>query len=172
VTEAESPIVAVVRRLLPAPPEIVFDEWIDPAALAEWMCPRPARCLAVEIEPVVGGVVHLDIEELNARFSVTGRFVLLDRPHRLSFTWSCSTWPDPSRSSVVDVRLEPRSDGRTMMTIEHSLLPADIVDEHRHGWNVIAEQLEAALSATGDEKPVAASQDVTEGHTRRRLERT
>src|SRR6266852_1609835 len=34
---------AVVRRLLPAAPELVYDEWLDPEALREWMCPRPAR---------------------------------------------------------------------------------------------------------------------------------
>jgi hypothetical protein len=39
VTEARA---AVVRRLLPAPPEVVDDGWLDPAALADWMCPRPA----------------------------------------------------------------------------------------------------------------------------------
>jgi len=164
VTDAGSPIVVVVRRLLPAPPQIVYDEWIDPTALSEWMCPRPARCLAVAIDPVVGGAIELDIEELGTRFSVTGRFIRLDRPDRLSFTWSCSTWPDPDVSSVVDVRLEARSSDRTMMTIEHSLLPTDLVEEHRHGWTVIAEQLEVALSAPagGHGKPDPTSQDVTE----------
>ena len=37
------PRVAVVRRVLPAPPDVVFDEWLDPAAMTEWMCPRQAR---------------------------------------------------------------------------------------------------------------------------------
>ena len=32
-----------VRRVLPAPPAVVYDEWLDPVGMVEWMCPRPAR---------------------------------------------------------------------------------------------------------------------------------
>ena len=32
------PRVAVVRRVLPAPPAVVFDEWLDPVGMTEWMC--------------------------------------------------------------------------------------------------------------------------------------
>jgi uncharacterized protein YndB with AHSA1/START domain len=46
---------AIVRRLLPATPDVVYDEWLDPAALADWMCPRPARCRNVESEPRPAG---------------------------------------------------------------------------------------------------------------------
>ncbi len=42
---------ALIEQLLPATPEEVYDEWIDPDALLEWMCPRPARCLKVEADP-------------------------------------------------------------------------------------------------------------------------
>src|SRR5215813_5682208 len=33
---------AVVRRVLPAAPDVVYDEWLDPDALADWMCRRTA----------------------------------------------------------------------------------------------------------------------------------
>jgi uncharacterized protein YndB with AHSA1/START domain len=61
-TSPDAPV-AVVRQRLPAPPDVVYDEWTDPAKLAEWMCPRPARCLNVEADPPVGGRVGFDIEE-------------------------------------------------------------------------------------------------------------
>jgi uncharacterized protein YndB with AHSA1/START domain len=102
------PQAAVVRRLLPATPDVVYDEWLDPAALADWMCPRPARCRNVASEPRVGGSLRIDIEDGGTEFSVSGQYLVLDRPRRLSFTWSCSTWPDPSVKSVVTVLLEPR----------------------------------------------------------------
>jgi uncharacterized protein YndB with AHSA1/START domain len=76
---------------------------------------------------------------------VTGRYVELDRPRRLSFTWSCSTWPDPNVESLVMVTLEPRADDETYMTIRHFLLPPDLVDQHQSGWTRIAVQLGAAL---------------------------
>ena len=43
-----------VRRVMPAAPEAVFDEWLDPDALMDWMCPRPTHCVAVTVEPEGG----------------------------------------------------------------------------------------------------------------------
>jgi len=138
---------ALVRRLLPAPPDVVYDEWLDPGALADWMCPRPARCRGIESEPRVGGRLRIDIEEEGTEFYVTGEYLVLDRPGRLSFTWSCSTWPDPGLNSVVTVLLEPHEGGQTLMTIRHTQLPPGLADQHERGWEAIAGQLAAELSA-------------------------
>jgi len=138
---------AIVRRLLPASPDVVYDEWLDPVALADWMCPRPARCRNVESEPRLGGRLRIDIEDDGEEFRVSGEYLVLDRPTRLSFSWSCSTWPDPSLKSVVNVLLEPRENAQTLMTIEHTLLPPGLVDQHERGWAVIAQQLAVELGA-------------------------
>ncbi len=144
-TEARA---ALVERLLPASPVVVYDEWLDPDALSDWMCPRPAQATNIELDPTIGGRLRIDIDEEGVRFVVTGRYVELDRPRRLSFTWSCSTWPDPSVESLVTVTLEPRGDNETLMTIHHTLLPPGLIDQHQSGWVRIAEQLAAEL-ATG-----------------------
>jgi uncharacterized protein YndB with AHSA1/START domain len=144
VTEPEPAV--VVRRLLPAPPEVVYGEWLDPEALADWMCPRPARCRSVESDPRVGGRLRIDIEEGGLEFFVTGEYLVLDRPGRLSFTWSCSTWPDPALRTVVTVLLEPRDHRQTLMTIEHSLLPPKLADQHARGWTAIAGQFAEELA--------------------------
>ncbi|HEY7359888.1 MAG TPA: SRPBCC domain-containing protein [Streptosporangiaceae bacterium] len=140
---------AVVRRLLPAAPDVVYDEWLDPGALADWMCPRPARCRGIESEPRLGGRLRIDIEDGGTEFWVSGEYLVLDRPRRLSFSWSCSTWPDPGLKSVVNVLLEPRENERTLMTIEHTLLPPGLVDQHQRGWTAIAGQLAEELAASG-----------------------
>ena len=141
------PRVAVVRRLLPAPPHVVFDEWLDPAGMTEWMCPRPARAVKVTLEPSVGGSLRIDIEDSGFSLYVTGRFIELDRPRRLRFTWSCSDWADPSVQSEVTVILEQHGTDETMMTIEHEQLPPGEVDNHQRGWGAIAVQLGEELAA-------------------------
>jgi uncharacterized protein YndB with AHSA1/START domain len=149
--------------VLPAPPAAVYDEWLDPEALQDWMCPRPARCLQVELEPCVGGTLRLAIEDQGVEFGVAGRFTLLDRPHRLRFTWSCSTWPDPRIESVVDVVLEACANHETLMTITHTLLPLGLTEQHRRGWAAIAAQLDAELRRTGrrrDSSPSAPAQEL------------
>ena len=89
--------------------------------------------------------MRFDIDDSGVMFFVVGKFLVMDRPHLLSFTWSCSTWPDPSVGSIVTVSLEANGDDETLMTIEHSLLPADLVDSHQHGWALISQQLETEL---------------------------
>ena len=65
----------VVRRVLPAPPDVVFDEWLDPVGMTEWMCPRPARAVKIMLEPSVGGSLRIDIEDSGFSLYVTGRFI-------------------------------------------------------------------------------------------------
>ncbi|MCT7660003.1 SRPBCC family protein [Mycobacterium deserti] len=136
----ETPVVRV-RRVMPAAPEEVFDQWLDPESLADWMCPRPVRVVALTIEPRVGGSVQFDIDDAGTRVLITGRFLEIDRPHRLRFTWSASDFPDPTAVSVVDVAFEPLIDGQTLMSIEHSLLPPNTFDEYHSGWAGVAGQL-------------------------------
>ena len=136
---------AMVRQRLPAPPDVVFDEWTDAARLAEWMCPRPARCLNVEADPRIGGTLRLDIEEAGTTFRVSGNYLTLERPHRVAFTWSCSTWPDPTIQTIVTVTIEPDGAEASIMTIEHELLPPALAGQHAHGWTVISTQLESRL---------------------------
>lgn len=139
------PVLAVVQRVLPAEPADVYAEWIDPDALREWMCPRPAYATAIELDPQVGGDLRFDIDDEGARMVVTGRFLVLDPPNRIQFTWSCSTWPAAATESVVTVTLEPHQDDATLMTICHAALPADLVDNHERGWALIAQQFELRL---------------------------
>jgi uncharacterized protein YndB with AHSA1/START domain len=145
VTAAE-PQVAVVSQRLPAPPDAVYREWTDAGRLAEWMCPRPARCLSVTADPRVGGALWFDIEDGGQRFQVSGNYLTLDRPHRVAFSWSCSTWPDPSVQSVVTVTIKPDGTDASIMTIEHALLPPTLVEQHARGWTLIAGQLATALA--------------------------
>jgi uncharacterized protein YndB with AHSA1/START domain len=138
---------AVVRRTLPVSPALVYAEWTDPDAIADWMCPRPARCLSVILEPRVGGALRFEIEENGVTFSVWGRFLSLVAPRLIRFTWSCSTWPDPGVESMVTVTLDEVGDDETVMTIEHSGLPDGLAERHEAGWFAIAEQLASELAA-------------------------
>jgi uncharacterized protein YndB with AHSA1/START domain len=138
-----------VTRVLPAPPDVVYDEWLDPAGMLEWMCPRPARAVKISLEPVSGGALRIDIEDSGSSLYVTGMFVELDRPRRLRFTWSCSDWADPTVQSLVTVTLEDHGADETMMTIEHEQLPREQADPHQRGWGAIAVQLGDAIRERG-----------------------
>jgi uncharacterized protein YndB with AHSA1/START domain len=98
----------------------------------------------------VGGAYRLDIDDSGAPMTVTGRYLELERPQRISFTWYCSTWDPASPDSVVTVTFDPHGPEETLMTIEHTHLRPDLVDRHRNGWVLIAEQFAVTLDQRHD----------------------
>ena len=137
--------VADVERMLPAPCHVVYDEWLSVEALSEWMCPRPSRLRRVQLDPVVGGQLRFDIVEGDRELVVVGSYLVLERPHLLKFTWSCSTWPEPAESTVT-VELRPEGHSGTRMTIRHELVPPDTIASHTAGWRRVTDQLAEHVS--------------------------
>lgn len=138
---------AVVRRVLPAPPEVVYAHWLDPAALATFICPYPSRCGTVECEPWIGGRLRIDMVGPETVVLVTGEYLDLRPPHRLRFTWDSAL--GGGFHSMVTVTLAAHGPGQTMMTIEHTKLPPDWRDDHEHGWGTIAGNLDQLLRTAG-----------------------
>lgn len=136
---------AVVRRVIAAPPEVVYDEWLDPDALAEFICPHPTTPGPIEVDARLGGRLAIAMVDPGSVVQITGEFLELNRPHRLRFTWN--TTYDRGFKSVVTVTFEPHGDGQTLMTIEHAQLPVGTRDDHDRGWTLIAEQLDRKLQA-------------------------
>ncbi|OYN78675.1 SRPBCC family protein [Mycolicibacterium sphagni] len=136
----------VVERVVPAPPALVFDEWLDPEALKEWMCPHPVRVIDVSVDAQAGGTVRFDVDDSGTRVLISGQFLVIERPRRLRFTWSNSTWKDPTQASIVTVTFEPVGTDETLMSIEHSLLPPTEFESFHTGWIVTFDQLAGKLT--------------------------
>ena len=134
---------ANVQRVLPAPPAAVYDAWLDESALAEFICPEPGVAAEVSVDPRIGGQLRVLMSFPDSHSEVTGEYIALDRPDRLSFTWRAH---DGQVDSVVTVVFEPHGEGETLMTITHSKLPPDLVAQHSEGWSSIADQLEARFA--------------------------
>lgn len=141
-----------IRRSLPAPPDVVFAAWTDPAHVAEWMCPVPAS--AGPVAPVeatmdvrVGGRFSISMDHGGTRFTHRGEYVAIDPPTRLVFTWTVPL-PDGPRSTLVTVTLVARGDDQTEMEVVHEHLPdEELRRRHEGGWSAIAERLGQHLAA-------------------------
>jgi uncharacterized protein YndB with AHSA1/START domain len=129
-------VTARVQRVLPAPPEVVYDHWVSADALAGFICPAPGRA-EVAIDPRPGGSLRIAMTFPEWTSVIEGEYLHLDRPHALSFSWRTPRGVD----SVVSVSLEPHGSGETLMTITHSRLPADVHDDYQGGWASVSEQL-------------------------------
>jgi uncharacterized protein YndB with AHSA1/START domain len=155
----QSPPVAVVERLLPAPPDAVYDEWLNAEGMTEWMCPRPAQPTKIVLDPCVGGQIRIDIDDEGFGVTIVGEYLELDRPHKLSFTWHATAWDPADPPSVVTVLLAPQGDDQTLMTIHHAQLPPTQFDPHQRGWAVVIDQLISWLEREPRRRPSSTSLD-------------
>lgn len=140
----ETPMERVqVTRELDAPPERVFDAWLDPERVGNWLFATPdGDMVRVEIDPRVGG--RYDIVERRGEDEVlhTGSYEELDRPRRLVFTLQVPKFsPDVSR---VAIDIVPR-DGGSSLSLEAGEAKPDEVAKYNQGWSMILDGLAAEL---------------------------
>lgn len=133
----------VVRRLIPVPREDVFAAWLDPASLAQWMCPGSVTGATVELDPRVGGQFRIVMHHGQGDEEHRGAYLAIEPPSLLSFTW-ISAHTD-HRSTVVTVELKEQDNG-TELILTHRRLPPTAVDAHKRGWTDIVGKLAATLS--------------------------
>lgn len=138
-------VVVVHELLLPASPDDVFDMFVDAANLVTWIG------ISAEVDATPDGIFRFEV--VPGEFC-EGRFVHVDRPKQLVFTWG---WTDPRfdlapGTSRVEVSFEPRDDGRsTWLRLVHHGLSHDGRLMHDDGWSRFLERLTAVM--TGAELP-------------------
>ncbi|NYF90591.1 SRPBCC domain-containing protein [Tunturiibacter empetritectus] len=77
--------VCLTRRVA-APPAMVFAAWIDREQLAKWWGPKCFTNRVYQVDARVGGAILIDMQSPEGVvYPMTGRFVTIDRPHRLVF---------------------------------------------------------------------------------------
>lgn len=130
-----------LERLLPAPIADVFAAWTDPELMAQWLA--PTGYAEVEADVRVGGQFRVTMIAGDFRLVHTGKYLVVDPPRRLSFTWrSPYTGPDASQ---VDVILTARGSA-TRLVLLHDRLPDQTRASHEGGWTTILERLAALLA--------------------------
>jgi uncharacterized protein YndB with AHSA1/START domain len=130
----------VVRRTIAAAAEDLFDAWLDPEALAEWMRPGTIRRSEARVEPRVGGSYEVIMHGDRGPIPHRGVYQIIDRPRRLVFTWIS---PFAGADSLVTVDFRP-VDGRTEIIVTHERLPDAERGSHTRGWTGALEQLDSA----------------------------
>lgn len=140
-----------VTRTLRAPARDVFDAWTDAARLRQWLNPGPGTLAQAEADPVVGGGFRFVKLTADGVDEITGRYLVVEPPHRLVFTWQSPASTGDAESRVtVTLRALPTADPEgetTEMTILHERLPgAYYCEGARRAWTVIAGKLPAAVA--------------------------
>ena len=115
------------RIKIEARPETVFSFLTDPAKLAMWL----GQHVAVDVKP--GGMHRVVIRD---GVVMRGEYLEVTPPTRLVYTfgWEGDGQVIGAGSTTVSYDLVPDGDG-TMLTMTHTGLPEDAVEQHTMGWD-------------------------------------
>lgn len=134
-----------VARQFAAPPERVFDAWLDPANAGQWLFATPqGDMVRVEIDPRPGGrfifVDRRDGEDVEH----TGEYLAIDRPHKLVFNFVVPKFSE--ERSLVELDFEPAGDG-TDLKLSHGGVMQEYAAKTEEGWLEILDQLAKRVAA-------------------------
>jgi uncharacterized protein YndB with AHSA1/START domain len=129
----------VIRKLISASREEVFDAWGDPAGMREWMCPGDVISAEAQIDFRQGGRYRILMKSPKQDHDHTGQYLTVERPSKLSFTWN--TKGADIAETLVTLELKDRG-GKTELTLTHERFPsADLLARYKGGWSRIADLL-------------------------------
>jgi uncharacterized protein YndB with AHSA1/START domain len=134
----------VITRRLRATREELFDAWLNPEGMQDWMCPGNILSVEVHMEPRVGGALLIIMRDTAGTYEHRGEFTIIDRPSKLAFTWIAAA--TDQRSTLVTVEFVAIDENWSELVLTHERFPRkDVSDQYRGGWNRILERLEVYL---------------------------
>jgi uncharacterized protein YndB with AHSA1/START domain len=137
--------VVVIRKVLQASCDEVFDAWLDAAGMQQWMCPGAITRCQVALDPRVGGRFRIVMTAPSTEFVHTGEFRVIERPSRLQFTWVSSRMS--YQETLITIELSPR-EAACELVLTHERVPREHpADELVRGWNQMLEKLATHLGA-------------------------
>ncbi len=147
----------VVRRLIPAPPERIFDAFRLSERLSQWFTPGPEVAVDVlEYRFVPEGSFRLRYTLPDGRHPVVGGvFETINRPSRIAFSWVWEA-PDPLEGVPMHVSFTLRAKRLTTeVTVTHRGIPSNTACTiHEQSWNgtlaVLSQFIQRSIS---DEEP-------------------
>lgn len=129
-----------VRKTIPASKKAVFQAWLDPKALAQFM--RPAEGITapkVETDPRVGGKFLIVMRAGEQDIEHRGEYKEIAEYDKLVFTWE-SNHSEPG--STVTLTFEERGPSETEVTLHHQGFPGEESrNNHEGGWGKILDTL-------------------------------
>lgn len=132
-----------VSRRIAAPPERVFDAWLDAKALGRWLFATADGVMErIEVDARVGGRFEIDERRGDELARHWGTYVEIDRPRRLVFDFATGLSDEPTR---ITVTVAPDGDG-SLVTLRHDGVWSDYEARTRHGWGMVLGNLDKTLA--------------------------
>jgi uncharacterized protein YndB with AHSA1/START domain len=130
----------VISKIIPAPPETVFEAWLDPEALARFMKPAESVTIAkAEIDAREGGEFLIVMVAGDKEMPHRGEYREIKRHERLVFSWLSHM---AGAGSLVTITFAESGSGQTELILRHAGLETEAARTgHEGGWTRIIETL-------------------------------
>lgn len=135
------------KRELDATPERVFKLLTEPDELVKWWGPHGFTTPEVSVDLRVGGAYRFTMQPPEGEaFHLSGEFIEVHRPVKLSFTFRWDE-PDPDdRQTVVVLSLENIGGATAVALSQGDFSTEERLELHRGGWSESFEKLEMVLN--------------------------
>ena len=125
-----------MERLIPAPPERVFEYWTEPELVAKWFGLGEFDVPSSDLDLRPGGKWRTTIRSPEGQLrTVSGVYSTIEPPRRLVFTWA---WDDDNgvrgHETQVTVTLEPTPGGTRLRLVQEDFQNREVRDRHNGGW--------------------------------------
>lgn len=138
-----------MTRQFHVPAERVFDAWLNPAMMKRWLFTAEATNKVAFSDPRVGGAWQITDHREGKEYTAIGKYLEIDRPNRLVFTFQMPQFSDTTDTITVEIRaLEhgcemnftqeiyvPHEDNWTDEDIERAL--EEYRSSSEHGWSLM-----------------------------------
>ncbi len=133
----------VVRRTMAATVDELFDAWLDPESLAQWMHPGTTARSTVSVDARVGGRYEVVMNYDSGPNRHYGEYRVIERNRKLVFTWHSAATRHTETLVTVEFNVSSSS---TEIVLTHERLPDhEAGRSHTNGWTMALELLENLL---------------------------
>jgi len=129
-----------VSRTIAAPRKELFEAWLAPEALTEFIRPMPEMSVpTVAVDAREGGAFLIVMKVGDEEMPHRGEYKTINRYDELAFTWiSPATIP----GSLVTIRFNELGPSETEVVLHHVGFPdATMCSNHEKGWTGILDTL-------------------------------
>jgi len=137
-------LTVTLSKTIHAPVEQVFDAWLDPKMLTQFILPMPGMPQPeVQNDAKKGGDFSIIMQVGDQKIPHTGRYLEISRPSKLVFSWFSPFSPEDSCVTLMFTKV---GDSETHVELTHvKFIDEQSRSNHEGGWGNILMSLEQLL---------------------------
>jgi uncharacterized protein YndB with AHSA1/START domain len=136
-----------IERTFRASAEEVFDAWTNEEVIRRWFRPQSGwREPSAEVDLRVGGTIRVVMRTPDGGpVGAGGEYTLIERPHRLAFTWTFDD--DPSNQQMIELEFTERNGETTVLFVNSNISEPERRDSQYDGWSTCLDEMERVLGS-------------------------